>query len=972
MDDSWNFKSMTTEQAMNQGLYTRTYNDVEVPYPWLHPVLSQEANKSQALQTPSKRKATDQPDFQPTPKRPTSALDEKAGPSIPRHIGGLLSAVAPDEPVSQPPSPSPVDGNGDAATPPANEPAVGGRGRKRKPQAARSPSADGDSSEAEEDDMVPPVPNGAAEPDEHGVRLINKRARVNDMPNNRVMVPPLFEFEKHEIGFRDSTNDKSRGATKAKRRKFLNQPDSGAMFFDRNLCGYDATQYADGDLDQDTVEKHNLHPKYGLFLPTSTNDAEAPKPFENGQKPTVFVTDDGKVQHVSRSVAKAKNEQPYRKDRLRSAMLAFMDAEGLTEEDLRDEKTDRLLEEREAGRQAQRLALEQQEDEQDRQLFGAATVNLLAAAAEVESQGHQGNQAVPEAHSVSPALSRPSTMSRPYDAVRDVFGGTDLPPTVATPSAAIENTGATNLSLLADLALQEAPAPNGVFPAAAAVPDAPGMQQIPIQMPEPVRPKRLRDPSDLEQGESTLVTHDYPDPQHETQPRRLAMPEHFMGNEQAYAVQPAHPYYHDRTVPESPLARPESFNYREQAMTYEQLKQPMLPPQPFLGQLGSQVAHGHTESYGFGDAEMVSEPPQSRRPSQPTQTEDQYCPLVPNTQDVALLDPQLFEGGQRPSLSQLQDPQLEQKAHRSGSSVLQQPHTSFFQTALNSPHTPAPADPPHPSEYNESSHAYHQQPGQHMNGSSRLHLSNDGSPGRTPFSNPNGIEAQPLPPLRPLHRGSGPLMPPAMQGSQTPHHMMMSGELAEPYPPPPHAYTDQGYPPNGFGPDQPIMSTEQGLRAGSLAQPMMQSAQPPYHMQHPYPNPGPMGSQGPLQYENPPTGQALQSPPPLGSHGPGISPSPSRRSGSISSRSNNNKQYREIKPAPRQAETYDNNGSELRTLLYNPFEGIRDYHATAPPPSQGPTQIRGWTHSTGGRSKHRGKHSDQSQPDSLQARDERR
>lgn len=958
---------MTTEQAMNQGLYTRTYDDVEVPYPWLHPILSQDTNKSKTLRTPSKRKPTDQSDNQPTPKRPTSALDEKTGTSIPRHIGGLLSAVAPDEPASQPPSPSPVDGNGDAATSPANEPAAGGRGRKRKLQAARSPSADGDESEAEENDMVPPVPNGAAEPDEHGVRLINKRARVNDMPNNRIMVPPLFEFESHEIGFRDSTNDKSRGATKAKRRKYLNQPDSGAMFFDRNLCGYDATQYTDGDLDEDTIEKHNLHPKFGLFLQTSTNDAEPPRLFENGWKPTVFVTEDGKIQHTSRSVAKSKAEETYRKDRLRSMMKVFMDKEGMSEEDLRDDETDRLLKQRET----KRLALEQREDEQDRQFFATNIATLLAAAAEVESQEQRGNQAQPEPQSASPALSRPSTMSRPYDAVRDVFGGSDLPPIVATPPAPIDNPGATSLLLLADLALQDAQH-TGLLPAP--LPDGSGVQQIPIQMPEPVRPRRLRDPSELEQGEDALVLQDYPDPQHEHQPRRLAMPEHFMGNEQAYAVQPTHPY-HDRAVLESPLARPESFHYRDQVMSYEQLKQPLHPPQPFLSQQGQYVAQGITENYGYGEVEMTSEPPQLRRPSQPAQpADDQYGPLVPNTQDVALLDPQLFEGGQRPPPSQLQAPQSEQKAQaQRSSSVLQQPHTSFFQTALNSPSTPVSADQPHLPEYNEPSQAY-QQSGQLINGASRPQPSNEGSPGRTPFSNPNGVDTQPLPPLRPLHRGSGPLMPPTMQGSQTPQHMMMTGELVDPYPPPPHAYNDQGYPSNGFGPDQPIMSTEQGLRGGHIAQPMMHPTQQPpsaYPPHQSYPNPGSLVSQAPPQYDNPPTGQILQSPPPFGNHAPGISPSPSRRSGSISSRSNNNKQYREIKPAPRQAEAYDTNGSELRTLLYNPYEGIRDYHATAPPPSHGPTQIRGWTHSTGNK-KPRGKASTDSQVDSSLVREEKK
>lgn len=81
----------------------------------------------------------------------------------------------------------------------------------------------------------------------------------------------------------------------------------------------------------------------------------------------------------------------------------------------------------------------------------------------------------------------------------------------------------------------------------------------------------------------------------------------------------------------------------------------------------------------------------------------------------------------------------------------------------------------------------------------------------------------------------------------------------------------------------------------------------------------------------------------------------------------NNKQYREIKPTPQQAEAWDSNGSELRTLMYNPYEGIRDYSATASPPSHGPTQIRGWTHTTGSR-KSRDKKSTNSAADPSPAR----
>lgn len=963
--------------ALEQGLYTRTYNDVEVPYPWLHPVLSQETNKPKALRTPSKRKTADQSENQPTPKRPASALDEKAGTSILRHIGGLLSAVVPDEPASQPPSPSPVDDNGDALTPPPNGPAAAGRGRKRKLHAGRSPSADGEESEAEEDDMLPPIPNGASDPDEYGVRLINKRARVNDMPNNRIMIPPLYEYESHEIGFRDSTNDKSRGATKAKRRKFLNQPNSGAMFFDRNLCGYDATQYTEGEVDQDTVKRHSLHPKYGLFLENSINASQPSRPHESGWNPIVFVTEDGKIQHTSRSIAKSKAEGAFVKNTLKSMMAKFMEKQGITEEDLFDDETDRLLKERET----KRLELEQQEDEQDLHVAALNIGTLLDAAADSEAQEQQKAETPPEVQSVSPVLSRPSTMSRPYDAVRDVFGGSDLPPAAPTPSVPADNAVATSLSFLADLALQDSQEAAEVDPAGMA--DAADAPQIPIQMPEPVRPKRLRDPSDLEQGEDPLAAQDYPDLQHEPQPRRLAMPEHFISNEQPYAVQPAHPYP-DRAVPESPLARPENFSYREQGIPYEQqqMRQPMQPPQPFLGHQATRPPSGPPEPYAYGEPEMVYEqPPPLRRPSQPSQPSDeQYVTPVPNTQDVALLDPQLFEGGQPLPLSQLQAPQPEQKSQPppQSSSVLQQPQTSFFQTALNSPSTPTPPDQSQPPEYSESSQAY-QPSGQPMTSASRPAPPTEGSPGRTPFSNPNGIESQPLPPLRPMHRSSGPLMLPNTQGPQTPQHIMMTSEQGEPYPPPPtHAYPDQNYPPNGYGPDQPIMSTEQGPRGGYMAQPMMHpSQQPPpaYPMQQSYPPPGAMGAQAPPQYENPPSGQIVQSPPPFGNSAPGVSPSPSRRSGSISSKSNNNnnnnKQYREIKPAPRQTEAWDTNGSELRTLIYNPYEGIRDYPATAPPPSHGPTQIRGWTHTTGNR-RSRGKNSTDSQVDPSLVRDEKK
>ncbi|KAL2282703.1 hypothetical protein FJTKL_10343 [Diaporthe vaccinii] len=962
LDLSWNYKSITTEEAAEQGIYRKIHRGTEVPYPYLHPELASETNKSKAARTPIKRKGADLLEGQPTPKRPVSSLENKSGADLPRHIGGLLSAVAPDEPASQPPSPSPVDDNDDNPSPP-NEPTAATRGRKRKQIPARSPSAEAEESDAGEDETMPPLPNGAAEPDEYGARLINKRARAGDMPNNRIMLPALFEYEPHEIGFRDSTNDKSRGATKAKRKKFLGQPNSNAMFFDRTLWTYDATQYADGDLDQDLIAKHKLHPKYGLFMESSVNDEEPPRPYQSGWKPTVFVPPDGKIIHTSRSISKAKAEGAYVKKTLKSMLSQFMDQEDLTEDDLYDPETERLLNEREDHR----IKLEQEEDEaqdeQDQQL-GAYNIDLLVnAGSALESRDTQEAQSAQEAQTASPALSRPSTMSRPYDAVRDIFGNSNLPPAIASTPPVEDNSA---MKFLAEIAIRDVGEPRSEPGPSSNAEEPP---QIPIQMPEPVRPKQLRDPQELVQADDAMEPPVYPDPQQESGPQ-LAMPEHFMGGDRTYAVQP-HQNYHDQQVPQSPLAPPEHFTHRgpETAHERQHMMQAMQAPQSAPSHQGQNPPPAPPESYGYREADVPYEQPQMARPL-PHASDERYVP-VPNTDD-ALLDPQLFEDGQRPKALQHQKAQQAQQKQPS------QP--SFFQTALNSPSTPTPQGPPQAPDYPEPPQMT-QYPGPPLAPAPRPAAATEGSPGRTPFSNPAGVETQPLPPLRPLHRGSGSgqLMHPATPGPQGPQHIAMnSNDQGAHYPPPPHhqAYADQPYPPNGYGPDQPLMSTEQGPRPGYMAQPAIQPGhqQPaPYSMQHAYPT----GAQHQAQYDQGPgqQGQVLQSPPPYHNTHTAVSTSPGRRSGSISSVRNNsnsnNKQYREIKPAPRQAETWDSIGSELRTLMYNPYEGIRDYSATAPPPSHGPTQIRGWTHTTGSR-KSRGKNSTDSQADPSPAREDKK
>lgn len=961
----------------------------------LGPIFEAEANARNAqaaVATPRKRRNANQPEDAPTPKRTRSALDNvdnQPASSMPRHIGGLLSAVVPDEAISQPASPS----SGALPSPPADpEPLASLLPGKSKSKSLlngiRDATPAAEESEAEEDDTMPAVPNGATEPDKHGVRLIQKRGRGNDTPNNRIMVPNLYEYEPHEIGFRDSTNDKSRGATKAKRRNLLNKPNSNAMFFDRIVGGYDATGYSDDELDQEMVKKYNLHPEHGFFLNSSINEADPARPFVDGHSPTVFITDDGKAIHTSRSVRVSKAEEPFKKMQLRGMMAAFMEEQGIDEKELHDPEIEKLIQERDA-RRAER---EEQEHRawvrQGQQVFDANIQALLDADAHLDAslqsepvarRTRGRNQQ--ESQSLSPVVSRPATMSRPYDAVRDSFGGSDLPPAASMTSLPVDNSASTGLSLLADVALnnyqnaETRPSRAAVTSEAQPNPTHPStaheMQQILIQMPEPVRPKQLRDPSELEQNEAMIV--DYPDPDNEFVPRQLTFPAQYLARDPSYMLQPPQAFQEQRPGPQGQLAHPESFAYREAG--------PQLQAsQHYAGQQS-------TQPYPYGDREASYEQQsQFRRQSQLSQpAEEPYAPAPPrpNVEDVALLDPQLFEDGQPPASSQLQAPQPEQAKPQSEkpAGVLQQPHTSFFQTALNSPDTPtAPSHPQALASYEDRPQTY-QPPAPSMGSTSRPSQVTEGSPPRLPFSNPNGTEAQPLPALRPVHRASGPLMAPNSMNSQGPQHILMTPNvpLQETYPQPPsqgYSYPEPAYSVNGYGPDHPIMSTEQDSRAGYIAQPTMHSSQqpPPGYPAQPSFHP-----QAPSQYDNPqqgPLGQLVQSPPPYGHSSRTVSPSPGRRSSTSRNKQQQQQQqqpgYREIKPAPRQAETWEGNGGELRTLLYNPYEGIRDYHATAPPPSHGPTQIRGWTHNTQANRKSRGKNSTDSQVDPSLGRDEKK
>lgn len=963
LDESWDYKSITTAEAAEQGIYRKIHRGIEVPYPQLHPELAHEANKTNDPsdpRTPSKRKAANMPDDEPSPKRPAS---QPTATAIPRHIGGLLSAVVPDEPPSQPASPS-ANGSEDGGSPTPDERAAPGKPGP-KPKAPRAAAASGETPDVEVDNNNPPLPAGAGEPDEHGVRLVTKRARGNDPGSTRIMVPPLFEYDSLEIGFRDSTNDSSRNATKSKRKRFLNTPNTNNFQYDRIVGGYDMTTYEEGDLCQETIQKYNLHPKFGIFLRDSINEEEPPRPYVFGHDPVVFVADNGKVQHTSRSVAavKASNMQQVK---LKSAMQMALDAEEIGEEELRDEEYQRLVKERDERRLKQKQLQDAAQQKESHHTFSSTIDVLLAAAAALEEEGSAETQNPKSTkQSASPVVVRPSTRSRNYDAVRDIIDGSEE---AATTSTKADNEAATALMMLANIALGDAEASSATDPAAvldleagpkpdSAIDPAPihvagQTQQLTIQMPEPVHPRQLRDPSELEQhGQLVKFTSDNP---FLPEPLAPQLPQ-YTSREHGFEVQPPQ-HYLEHQSHQSPLAAPDIFAYREPG--YDQLPGGQMQPpraQPYMNQQGSRASMG-ADSHSYGEAEARREPPQLRRPSQMSQ-DDQYAPARPNTEDVAFLDPQvdpqLSEGAQRQEPSRLQAPQPEQRQKSQSaqsSSVLQQPQNNFFLTALNSP----AVSPPQDRQQQHQQSDYAEPPPAHQQLTRPLPTS-EGSPGRTPFAHPNGAEQQSL---RPLHRSSGSLMAPAAQAPAPPHMMMTPGENSDNYPQQQPQFYNQGYQSNGFAPP------EQANRpSGYMAQPMMHPAQQPPPPPYPqYASSGHMASQKAPQYSYAGLpGSAEQSPPPFGNESGGP-PSPSLRAGSTPTGSRNkNKRYLPIVAAPLSAEKNDGKGSQDRPFVIHPFQGS---DATSVPPSQGPTQIRGWTAVPGYvHKKPRGKNSMDSQID---------
>ncbi|KAK4236404.1 hypothetical protein C8A03DRAFT_45612 [Achaetomium macrosporum] len=438
-DDRYILKAITEEDARWQGVFYQTRDGVEVPHSGK--AISELMTKPQTLPLEAiKRTADGQPEGQPAAQA--------------AHTAGLLGAA---EAIEESTATTPDSGSNAPTPPAAAEPAEELVANRASQHATSGFGTPADASEL-------PIPRGATDPDEFGVRLISRRPTRLDAPNNRIMVPNFFDWHELDIGFRDSTNCAQKGATKQRRGKYLGKPGSNYLFVDRRVGIWDSTLAA-GELDEELVAKYKLHPTLGLPIPGSDNVWQAPRPIANGWKPVVFVAPNGERIHASRTIEAARMDadadEVEMKMRITESMRRFCEQEGFSQEEVTPdaEVVERKRAEILAARgidptQVVRLEPTPAAPEpvaEGTTAFAQFAEDVLGAAAIVEAEE--------EATRTAPA--KRTRTSRPYDAIRDVFTeepGARQPSLPTAPEAPISLAIDTSaLSCLADVALQPQP-----------------------------------------------------------------------------------------------------------------------------------------------------------------------------------------------------------------------------------------------------------------------------------------------------------------------------------------------------------------------------------------------------------------------------------------------------------------------------------------------------------------------------------
>ncbi|KAK4165389.1 hypothetical protein QBC43DRAFT_33088 [Cladorrhinum sp. PSN259] len=509
-DDDYDYVKITAEEVASQGVFVEYAPDgVELPFSGRSVRDLMVKEQMQHLEVP-KRKAEGQPEGQPPSKVAAVAKEEETVPSIPRHTASLLGAVdAIDESGATPQDSS-------NAPTPAPEPADDVAGTVEPARTSADP--------IRTDGPGLPIPRGATGPDEFGVRLIARRPTRMDMPNNRIMVPNLFDWSDHDIGFRDSTNSAQKGATKARRGKYMEKPGSNFMFIDRRAGIWDST-LAVGEFDDSLIKKHGLHPTLGIFLPTSSNLEEASAPHADGWKPKAFVPPSGEIIHASRTIPAARRDRVHQeveakadaKVKITNMLNLCCEEHGVSIDEIAPDA--KSVEEH-----RKEFLLEHKLDpdtifvpsptppspspepvQEDTTAFNQFVDDALRAAAEEPEAKEQ--------EPPRPVASKSAKSTRPYDAIRDVFLGNapeqqaPVPqaPDVAPPPPPPAAADLTSLCCLADAAAQQE-----------SVPAYPAVDPALYNQPHPNGVVKVRD---YEQGE-------YPRPMEYTQAH--TEPAHFM------------------------------------------------------------------------------------------------------------------------------------------------------------------------------------------------------------------------------------------------------------------------------------------------------------------------------------------------------------------------------------------------------------------------------------------------------------
>ncbi|KAJ0161056.1 hypothetical protein CTA2_6846 [Colletotrichum tanaceti] len=861
VDGGWNYKQISDKEAEEFGIYEVYVDGKLVPYPqivegteahalrqaaWAEP---QPAKDSLAPPTSAatttvpraKRRAKDQPEGQPTSKR-------SAGDVAPvRHIAGIMSAQQ-----------APIEDESNESTPVPEGPVTA-------------------------DQREPALPAKASEPDEYGCRQVNRPTAKNGASiANRLIVPPSFQFDDDEIGYRDSTNSARHGATLAKRGKYLGKPNSNTWHYDPLLARWDAREIDEDDYDKELVEKFSVHPRYGYFLPTSKNEAEPSKPEANPMHPTVFLTPSGRIIHASRVVPAAKVEialadKPHQ-DRMATILSSICDKDDISLDDIEGPEL-KALKDIQAEYAEQRLLAESIKGSEpgsvedtpatsplptnDSALNIAGMEELLMAAEAVESEAEEVKP-IEEKPVILPTPTPVRPATRAYDAIRDIFGATDSPaPEPPAPVVAPEPLDTTALAILANASTS-----------------AYASQPVDVIM------------ADASAGQSIPV--DGPPHSHV---------------ESSYSIQPI------TVEPRLPVASP------NEGASWVEIR--MASPG------GDSRVHPSIENGSMRDPHSNQLPP--ARPVEMSQMRSS----IDASNDTRRHSMYHEHNGPSAYNEQHLPPHPQQQQHYVSADPMIDPRLYSAPMEAQAGHHEY-----HQQTYNPTQQTY-QLPGLPMQGSSITQapsqLQQPGSTSRMPFTNPSHDRSSPLPPLRPSRgRKSAPAaseQPMAVehqQVQQQPPPSFMTSNSGSFYPPgPPRPYH------NGYSQEQPGMPLMMGQY------PPYPGSQPPpppsQQQQQQYGHPGmspTYSSIAPVQ--SPPTLQFVQQQP--------NEPSRSRAgSGSSTPSGPGNSKYPKLAPAPLPAHRVGwPQGPELRTVQYDYKENIKDYSPTEPPPRRGPVQIRGW------------------------------